>query len=149
MKIYINEKERYNDVKSTGYSFTIISVIGFILLILMWTNTLPINIDITNKIMTSVVMCILFTIFLIIGIKSFLSLKKIQESADNQEKINSNIITWFFDNIDAAFDTASEENYFETYNTISEILTSQFPTLREEELDYITEAIISKINDEN
>ena len=149
MKIYINEKERYNDVKSTGYSFTIISVIGFILLILMWTNTLPINIDITNKIMTSVVMCILFTIFLIIGIKSFLSLKKIQESADNQEKTNSNISTWFFDNIDAAFDTASEENYFETYNTISEILTSQFPTLREEELDYITEAIISKINDEN
>ena len=149
MKIYINEKERYNDVKSTGYSFTIISVIGFILLILMWTNTLPINIDITNKIMTSVVMGILFTIFLIIGIKSFLSLKKIQESADNQEKINSNIITWFFDNIDAAFDTASEENYFETYNTISEILTSQFPTLREDELDYITEAIISKINDEN
>ena len=149
MKIYINEKERYNDVKSTGYSFTIISVIGFILLILMWTNTLPINIDITNKIMTSVVMGILFTIFLIIGIKSFLSLKKIQESADNQEKINSNIITWFFDNIDAAFDTASEENYFETYNAISEILTSQFPTLREEELDYITEAIISKINDEN
>lgn len=149
MKIYINEKERYNDVKSTGYSFTIISVIGFILLILMWTNTLPINIDITNKIMTSVVMGILFTIFLIIGIKSFLSLKKIQESADNQEKTNSNIITWFFDNIDATFDTASEENYFETYNTISEILTSQFPTLREEELDYITEAIISKINDEN
>lgn len=149
MKIYINEKERYNDVKSTGYSFTIISVIGFILLILMWTNTLPINIDITNKIMTSVVMGILFTIFLIIGIKSFLSLKRIQESADNQEKTNSNIITWFFDNIDAAFDTASEENYFETYNTISEILTSQFPTLREEELDYITEAIISKINDEN
>ena len=149
MKIYINEKERYNDVKSTGYSFTIISVIGFILLILMWTNTLPINIDITNKIMTSVVMGILFTIFLIIGIKSFLSLKKIQESADNQEKTNSNIITWFFDNIDAAVDTASEENYFETYNTISEILTSQFPTLREEELDYITEAIISKINDEN
>ena len=149
MKIYINEKERYNDVKSTGYSFTIISVIGFILLILMWTNTLPINIDITNKIMTSVVMGILFTIFLIIGIKSFLSLKKIQESADNQEKTNSNIITWFFDNLDAAFDTASEENYFETYNTISEILTSQFPTLREEELDYITEAIISKINDEN
>ena len=149
MKIYINEKERYNDVKSTGYSFTIISVIGFILLILMWTNTLPINIDITNKIMTSVVMGILFTIFLIIGIKSFLSLKKIQESADNQEKTNSNIITWFFDNIDAAFDTASEENYFETYNTISEILTSQFPTLSEEELDYITEAIISKINDEN
>ena len=149
MKIYINEQERYNDVKSTGYSFTIISVIGFILLILMWTNTLPINIDITNKIMTSVVMGILFTIFLIIGIKSFLSLKKIQESADNQEKTNSNIITWFFDNIDAAFDTASEENYFETYNTISEILTSQFPTLREEELDYITEAIISKINDEN
>lgn len=149
MKIYINEKERYNDVKSTGYSFTIISVIGFILLILMWTNTLPINIDITNKIMTSVVMGILFTIFLIIGIKSFLSLKKIQESADNQEKTNSNIITWFFDNIDAAFDTASEENYFDTYNTISEILTSQFPTLREEELDYITEAIISKINDEN
>lgn len=149
MKIYINEKERYNDVKSTGYSFTIISVIGFILLILMWTNTLPINIDITNKIMTSVVMGILFTIFLIIGIKSFLSLKKIQESADNQEKTNSNIITWFFDNIDAAFDTASEENYFDTYNTISEILTSQFPTLSEEELDYITEAIISKINDEN
>ena len=149
MKIYINEKERYNEVKSTGYSFTIISVIGFILLILMWTNTLPINIDITNKIMTSVVMGILFTIFLIIGIKSFLSLKKIQESADNQEKTNSNIITWFFDNIDAAFDTASEENYFDTYNTISEILTSQFPTLREEELDYITEAIISKINDEN
>ena len=149
MKIYINEKERYNDVKSTGYSFTIISVIGFILLILMWTNTLPINIDITNKIMTSVVMSNLLTIFLIIGIKSFLSLKKIQESADNQEKTNSNISTWFFDNIDAAFDTASEENYFETYNTISEILTSQFPTLREEELDYITEAIISKINDEN
>ena len=149
MKIYINEKERYNDVKSTGYSFTIISVIGFILLILMWTNTLPINIAITHKIMTSVVMGILFTIFLIIGIKSFLSLKKIQESADNQEKTNSNIITWFFDNIDTAFDTASEENYFETYNTISEILTSQFPTLSEEELDYITEAIISKINDEN
>ena len=149
MKIYINEKERYNEVKSTGYSFTIISVIGFILLILMWTNTLPINIDITNKIMTSVVMGILFTIFLIIGIKSFLSLKKIQESADNQEKTNSNIITWFFDNIDAAFDTASEENYFETYNTISDILTIQFPTLSEEELDYITEAIISKINDEN
>lgn len=154
MKIYVSEKERFKDVQSSAYSFTIMGIIGYALLILLWLDKLPVNMDIPNKIMTSVVMGVLFSVFFLVGIKSFLSLSTIKNNASRQENTETDIIDWFFENNKELvssfnFDSSSEENYFDMYNSISDILTRHFSQLKEEENDHITEIIISKLDETN
>ncbi len=154
MKIYVSEKERFKDVQSSAYSFTIMGVIGYALLILLWLDKLPVNMDIPNKIMASVVMGVLFSVFFLVGIKSFLSLSAIKNNANRQENTETDIIDWFFENnkeLVSSFnlDSSSEESYFDMYNSISDILTENFSQLKEEENDHITEIIISKLDETN
>lgn len=154
MKIYVSEKERFKDVQSSAYSFTIMGGIGYALLILLWLDKLPVNMDIPNKIMASVVMGVLFSVFFLVGIKSFLSLSAIKNNASRQENTETDIIDWFFENnkeLVSSFnlDSSSEESYFDMYNSISDILTENFSQLKEEENDHITEIIISKLDETN
>ena len=154
MKIYVSEKERFKDVQSSAYSFTIMGGIGYALLILLWLDKLPVNMDFPNKIMTSIVMGVLFSVFFLVGIKSFLSLSAIKNNASRQENTETDIIDWFFENnkeLISSFnlDSSSEESYFDMYNSISDILTENFPQLKEEENDHITEIIISKLDETN
>ena len=66
---YVSKKTKKEDVTSTAYTFTIVSVAGFILLILFGLDLLPFHSASYTKTLILIVMGVMFAIFFFIGIK--------------------------------------------------------------------------------
>ena len=89
MKIYVDEQKRYEDTKATGQCFTAVGAIGLIAIVLLDTGVIKLAaLDSVNKLMVSIVMGLVFLIFFIIGMKSFMELKDISKNS----KIYSDIV---------------------------------------------------------
>ena len=69
-------KQNIEDVTSTAYTFTIVSVAGFILLTLFGLDLLPFHSASYTKTLILIVMGVMFAIFFFVGIKSFYGIKK-------------------------------------------------------------------------
>lgn len=141
-----SKKVQKEDVKSTAYSFTLISIIGFVLLILFALGLLPVQIAGYMKIMITVIMGIMLAIFLIIGIRSFGELKRLDKEADTEEKNIAEITEWFCSNYSAAdidrnLDTAqpTEALYYSRYDVMSRLILAKYPSLGEDFLDNLIE----------
>ena len=82
---YVSKKTKKEDVTSTAYTFTIVSVAGFILLILFGLDLLPFHSASYTKTLILIVMGVMFAIFFFIGIKSFMELKTLSNAAAREE----------------------------------------------------------------
>ena len=98
MKIYVDENQKYYETKSSAQTLTGVSIAGAILIILVDLDVIPLNMDITNKAIFSSVMGLMLLIFFIIGIRSFLALKKIASTAKNNDNIYNEAVSYFMDN---------------------------------------------------
>ena len=94
---YVSKKTKKEDVTSTAYTFTIVSVVGFILLILFGLDLLPFQSAAYSKTMILIVMGVMFAIFLFVGIHSFMELKSLSNAADREEQQFEEICQWFLD----------------------------------------------------
>ena len=124
---YVSKKTKKEDVTSTAYTFTIVSVAGF--------------------------MGVMFASFFFIGIKSFMELKTLSNAADREEKQFEEICHWFLDtytaetiNADAGIsDDSDEQNYFLRYEVMRSLLLEKYPKTDASLLDHIIETIYDKI----
>ena len=151
--MYTNKKNLYDETKSTAWSFTLISVLGFGLIGLLWFDVLPFRLASHMKIIFSVVMGIVFAIFLIIGIRSFLSLGRIGQEAASQEERQTDVRTYFMEHFREkilAFepeetDIQSADLYFLRIEQMRKWLTDAYPSLSEEEAENLLEELYNEI----
>lgn len=80
MKVYVSKESKKEETKSTAYSFLLVSVFGFIALILFATGVLPVHVADYMKIMLCIVMGVMLLIFFVIGIVSLRQLKTDRKS---------------------------------------------------------------------
>lgn len=99
--MYIDPEARLEDNRSTAWSFTLVSAAGIILLILLDLGILPVAVADFQKVILTVVMGILFLIFLVIGIQSFLSMNKLKDMARKESSLDKEITEWFLKEYDA------------------------------------------------
>ena len=149
---YVSKDTKKEDVKSTAYTFTIVSIAGFIFLVLLLAGVLPFQLASYTKIMISVVMGIMFCIFFLIGVRSFLDIKKIAKEADDEHKQYDEISKWFQENysaskIDEGLDLTEEKEqlYFLRFEKMSELINTRYPAVEEAFLDHILEDLYSEI----
>lgn len=149
---YVSKKTKKEDVKSTAYTFTAVSIIGIILLILFWTGVLPLNTAFYMKVMLSVVMGSMFVIFFIVGIRSFKELKILEQQADNEENSFAEITKWFrqtytSNDIDAELDTEQQEEmlYFARYEKMRKLILENYEDLESSFLDHIIETLYAEL----
>lgn len=156
--MYTDHQSKVEDTRSTGWTFTIVGILGILLVILLDMDVLPVSMQLHTRIILSVVMGILFVIFLIIGIHSFLSIRTIQEAADRQSSEVAEITEWFLDNYrdemlsyqDDSMDASVPASlYYPRCEKMSVLLTIQYPGLSEELKDDIIEILYNKIFPEN
>ena len=81
---YRSKASQTEDMKSTAYTFTGVGIIGLVLLVLFFCGVLPIHITGAARILTGLVMGIMFVIFLWIGIRSFGQIKQAQRCNCNR-----------------------------------------------------------------
>lgn len=157
MKTYINTEEKYKDVKSTGWSFTVVGVIGLILVALLWFDVVSINMATPTKLMVSLVMGVMFFIFIAIGVYSFLSLKRVVEEGEllnsKMQEIKDWFMTEYYDQAIVQFDDSTEEDkhelYFQRYNFIYNTIKDYHNELNDGIIDHLTEEICKNIFNEN
>lgn len=153
--MYKNEHARLEDTKSTAYSFSLVGILGLILLILVDLGIIPVQMQDYMKIITTVVMGTLFLVFTFVGIKSFLSIKKIATAAVNQDEKWDALHNWFMaepkdEVLAVSVDHLSlEESYYPRYSKMRALLIDQYPDMNDEELDYYIEKLYPLIFTDN
>ena len=152
--MYINNKDKYEDMKSTGWTFVLVGGIGLLAVILMDLGIFPFQMQNYMKIIFSIVMGALFLIFLAIGIKSFLSLKQIKTDAKNQEERETEIVSWFLSHYSEEMKTYHtpdmKEDDFDTLyypraDKIEELIAAEYKNLSADEMDHLVERLYSEI----
>lgn len=156
MKVYVSKESKKEETKSTAYSFLLVSVIGFIALILFATGALPVHVADYMKIMLCIVMGVMLLIFFVIGIVSLRQLKTLGTQAEKENDLSSEIISWFTstysaEDIDESMDEEvfDQDLYFKRYEIMTRFLSKQYPDLEETFLDHLVEELYGNLFEEN
>lgn len=156
MKVYVSKESKKEETKSTAYSFLLVSVIGFIALILFATGALPVHVADYMKIMLCIVMGVMLLIFFVIGIVSLRQLKTLGTQAEKENDLSSEIISWFTStysakDIDESMDEEvfDQDLYFKRYEIMTRFLSKQYPDLEETFLDHLVEELYGNLFEEN
>lgn len=153
VKTYIKKEAAYEDVKSTAYTFVIVSILGIIALICMWAGILPLSMAFYMKILMTIVMGALFIIFMIVGVLYMRKLGTLKNEVAEEEHISSEISDWFLstytaERIDSSLSelpTEPEALYFARYEFMTNALMERFPDLNESYADHLLEEFYGKI----
>ena len=149
---YRSKASQTEDMKSTAYTFTGVGIIGLVLLVLFFFGVLPIHITGAARILTGLVMGIMFVIFLWIGIRSFGQIKQLKEATATEDTLQDEILKWFLDTyhadvIDQSVDTDQPEEalYFSRYEVMQKLLLHQYPSLTESFTDHMIELLYAEL----
>ena len=156
MKIYVDEQIRYDDRKATGQCFTGVGAIGLIAIVLLDTGVIKLAaLDSVNKLMVSIVMGLVFLIFFIIGMKSFMELKDISKKIDRNNSLEEEIMEYAtvthrdelmtLASSGEKEDACSGDLYYKRAELITSVITEKYSLLEESFLDHMVEEIYSKI----
>ena len=99
--IYVKARDKYNDMKSSAFCLIFVGLIGLIVIVLDYTNLLPFKLNASKDLFFYIVMFALFAIFIIAGIFTIKSAKKINASIPDEESQTDSIITWAIENLTA------------------------------------------------
>lgn len=141
-KIYVKKEDQYEDLKSTTYSFLLISIIGLIYLIL---NVLGIVKHVTSP-FTLIVMGMMFIAFFIIGILSGIKARNTKDEIGLEEEETKEINQWLKENINEEVlqevqddEMSSEVNYYHKTERIKKLLLAKFDIHDEAYLEHLIE----------
>ena len=137
--VYVKKKEKYNDLKFSGFSFIAMGVLG---IAFMAANALG-YINYFNT-FSMIVMGVVFAIFLIIGITSLARANKLKAIVSEEDKVTEDVNAWIEENItddylDQLYDESlsDEDNYFNVHNKLCEKLYAEFSYLSPEFIDQL------------
>lgn len=85
-KAYVEMETKYEDMKSTAYSFILVGAAGIILMLFMFVGIIPLQFAAYMKSIMGIVMGILFLIFLVIGIRSYMQLGSLKSQVKKKQK---------------------------------------------------------------
>jgi hypothetical protein len=149
--MYVNPDTKVEDYRSTAWSFTIVGAAGLVLVVLLNLGVLPFEFPADRNVMMSIVMGIMFLILLLIGIGSFLSLRKLTAAAKTENSLDAEIKEWFLGEYTesmknfSAEDETDEELYYPRYRRMSELILAKYPGISEDFLDHVIEELYSEL----
>ena len=135
--VYVKKKDKYDDLLFSGLSFIIFSVIGGVVLLLNQMGVFSFF-----NLYSTVVMGVVFVIFLGIGITSLVRARRTKALVTQEHELSDEVITWIEENItndliNSYFDPedSEENNYFTVHSRLCEIVSENFPFFPKEYID--------------
>lgn len=147
-KAYVEMHTKYEDMKSTAYSFILVGAAGLILMLLIFVGIIPLQFAAYMKSIMGLVMGGMFLIFLVIGIRSYMQLGNLKVRVQTELEETDAAKNWLFGNfnaetIDQAMAVTTNEElqqkFFKRSRFMKQKLQEQFPSYEEAFLDYLTE----------
>lgn len=140
--VYVNKRDKYADLKFSGYSFIAFALLGYIFIAVNAAGV----INLFNT-YSMVILAVVFTIFLGIGISSFLKAQKIKglvsEEENIVEKVQEYMDTHFTDEYLTSLcnneELSEEENFFHVTEALKAELVEQFPLFSKGYIDQLVD----------
>lgn len=150
IKAYKDPAKRAEEYKSGAASLLIVGIVGAILLILIDINVIKLYFTVESKVLINVVMGFIFAIFIVCGIKSFGSYKKLLGIVETNSNLESQIMSYFTESVtqdmiasNSKEDDGQEVLYFNRTKVIRTILHDNFPDIDDSFAEYLIEKIYS------
>lgn len=148
--------ERAENYRSGAYSLLLIGILGLVFMILCVMGVIPISLPGSSRIVSGIVMTLVFLIFLAVGVKSLDDARKYESQAGNEERMTKEIHDWFSENyskdvIDRAVfwegddDRGIEEDYFKRYQYIKQVIEEKYELLAPDYAEKIIEDLYNEI----
>lgn len=147
--IFVKAKDKYSDMRSSAICLIVVGLIGASVILLDYLDIFPIKLNANNSFIFYFAMAALFIIFIVLGIYTIMSAKKIKDSISDEESLTDTIVAWALDNItseqiDNEFDNFSElpdeVKYLSRAESLGKLIETQF--------DIHDEAYINSVVDE-
>lgn len=148
--------DKAENYRSGAWSLLLIGGVGLVFLLLCVSGVININLPASSKIVSGIVMTLVFLIFLAVGVKSLDDARKYQERANTEDKLTGEIHDWFIseypgDVIDRAVfgegddDRGIEADYFKRYQYIKQVIEEKYDDLAPDHKDKIIEDLYNEI----
>ena len=127
--------DKYNDLHSSSICLLFVGIIGTLYVILDYFKVFPFSFIDSGNFLFYIVMGSLFVIFIIVGLYTAKSAKKVKETISDEETNTDSIITWAIDNLSSTQldsliedidDCGDEEKYLLRTATLEGILKKEF-----------------------
>ncbi|MBP9996601.1 MAG: hypothetical protein KBT19_04910 [Lachnospiraceae bacterium] len=145
---YKDAFERANEYKSGAFVLLTVGIIGMVALVLLNMGILPFAQFGNNKILISIVMGILFAIFIIVGCSSYVSYGKLKAKGIVEKELKERIFNWAENELDVKCITSQdvdsqdeENNYFSRIAIIKKCIEENFDNVDIALLNYLAEEI--------
>lgn len=147
--VYVNKKDKYADLKFSGYSFIVFAFIGYVFVAINLAGV----INLFNH-YSMAILAVVFTIFLGIGISSLRKAGKIKNLVSEEE----NIVEKVQDYIDEHFtdeylatlgngELSEEENFFHVTEILKSEVSGEFPLFNKGYIDQLVDEKYSEFCD--
>ena len=154
--VYETAKKKEEDYRTGANTLLFVGALGVVVLILMNLNVISIPLPSFNKILITCVMGALFVLFLILGILSRKTCKKLKGQMEQEENLQDRIRTWADTNLKKedidenleGSELSEGELYYKRIAMMKERVTKEFPDASATFIDYVLEELYSRIYDE-
>ena len=144
--------ERAEEYKSGAATLLIVGILGAILLVLADMGIIPYHMSSSGKLLINIVMGGMFLLFIILGIKSISSYKKLLIKAQEDEELEKKINEWFSANVSKE-DIIKNDNdkvcdealFFSRIKNLSDLVKNNFPDAEDNFVDYIVEKLYADL----
>lgn len=152
--VYEDSGKKAEEFKSGAYTLLVVGILGLVVLALLISGVLPVRLNPVSQWMTVLVMGVLFLIFIVMGILSFQSYRRLAQKAVSENSLKEELIRYCEENmeaaqIDGAALTADEEEeelrYFRRTEQMKQQILEQFPDVEEGYLDNFVDEIYQRI----
>lgn len=145
---YQNSAARAEDNRSSAYTLFFVGILGFILVLLIFTGVIPLyqNANITRYLICGV-MGAMFILFFVFGIVSMRNSRILLVQAESEDSLLSEMTKWCRENLSAEqideglFDEelAEEQKYFRRTDRMKAIISDKFMNLDEALLEHFVD----------
>ncbi len=139
--VYVKKKDKYADLRFSGFSFIGFGIIGVVILLLNFFHV--INLFNTYSL---IVMAIVFLVFFIIGFSSLHRAKQVKSSVAVEDEFTESLNEFVKDHlgdevIDEWYDESKQdqENYFEIQDKMITMMKEEFPNIHPSYIEEIAE----------
>lgn len=139
--VYVKKKDKYADLRFSGFSFIGFGILGVIILLLNVFHV--INLFNTYSL---IVMGVVFLVFFIIGFATLHRASMVKESVTVEDEFTGQLEQWIKDHlgdevIDEWYDETKEdqENYFEIQGKLCRMIREEFPNIHPSYIEELAE----------
>jgi len=150
---YKDKADKANEEKSSAFALFIVGGVGIVLLILLYLDVLPFKLSSGNRLMITIVLGVMFLIFIIMGFMSLKNSKTYGAAAKSEGSLKDEMKNWLKENVDPKTmderldiqSSPEEEWYFKRTALLKMILNHQYMNLDQEFLDHFVDDIYDDV----